>query len=240
MDCRLLPTSALPVSWYQGRSIESSRANAAIVARRCSLLSARELRPMRDSAPVMWGPGRPSRRGSGSAAPFLGPLYAAPVRIPPESRGLLDRAAATRFPALVARSNPAVTRAIALGALALVAAAAVVIVFVRGAAPPAPSETLDPFVAALSRGDDRGAAALTNDPRAAAAALAANRRGLDGARVHVSAQDVAKQDDTARATVRLSWNVPGIGAWSYRTRVALERRDEHWKVIWTPSVVPPA
>jgi cell division protein FtsI/penicillin-binding protein 2 len=158
---------------------------------------------------------------------------------PPESQGLLDTAATTRFPALVARSNPAVARAIALGALALVAVAAVVILFVRGSGPPARSEALDPFVAAWSRGDDRGAAALTSDPAAAAAALTANRRGLDGARVRASTQDVATNGDTARATLRLSWNVPGIGTWSYRTRVALERHGEHWKVVWAPTVVHP-
>jgi cell division protein FtsI/penicillin-binding protein 2 len=158
---------------------------------------------------------------------------------PPESQGLLDRAAATRFPALVARSNPAVARAIALGALALVAVATVVILFVRGSGPPAPTEALDPFLAAWSRGDDRAAAALTSDPAAAAAALTANRRGLDGARVRASTQDVAKNGDTARATLRLSWNVPGIGAWSYRTRVALERHGEHWKIVWAPTVVHP-
>jgi cell division protein FtsI/penicillin-binding protein 2 len=157
----------------------------------------------------------------------------------PESGGLLDTAAATRFPALVPRSNPAVARAMALGALTLVAAAAVVIVFVRGSAPPGPGEALDPFVAAWSRGDDRGAAALTSDPGAAAAALAANRRGLDGARVQAVAQDVAQSGDTARATVRVRWNVPGIGAWSYRTRIALERSDGHWKVAWAPTVVHP-
>ncbi|HEX6696564.1 MAG TPA: penicillin-binding transpeptidase domain-containing protein [Solirubrobacteraceae bacterium] len=138
----------------------------------------------------------------------------------------------------MARSNR-VARVLALGALALVAGAAAVILFVRGAAPPAPSEALDPFVAAWSRGDDRGAAALTTAPAAAAAALAANRRGLDGARVQATTQDVAKQGDTARATLRLRWNVPGIGAWSYRTRVALERKDKHWKVAWAPTVVHP-
>ena len=127
----------------------------------------------------------------------------------PESGGLLDTAAATRFPALVPRSNPAVARVAALGALALVAVAAVVIIFVRGAAPPSPDEAIDPFVAAWSRGDDRGAAALTSDPAAAAAALAASRRGLDGARVQASAQDVAKSGDSARATVGLRWTCPG-------------------------------
>ena len=48
-----LLTSAFPVSWYHGSSIESSSASAAIAARRCSLLSARQLRPIRASAPVM-------------------------------------------------------------------------------------------------------------------------------------------------------------------------------------------
>ena len=152
---------------------------------------------------------------------------------------MLDTATATRFPAIVPRSNPAVARALALGALVLVAAAAVVILFVRGSAPPGPSEALDPFVAAWSRGDDRGAAALTSDPAAAGAALAANRRGLDGARVQAGTQDVAEKGDTARATLRLRWNVPGIGAWSYRTRIALERRGGHWKVVWAPTVVHP-
>jgi cell division protein FtsI/penicillin-binding protein 2 len=157
----------------------------------------------------------------------------------PESAGLLDTAAATRFPALVPGSNPMVARVLAIGALALVAGAAAVIVFVRGAEPPGPDSAIDPFVAAWSRGDDREAAALTDDPRAAAAALAANRRGLDGARVQATVDEVAEDDDRARATVRVRWTVPGIGAWVYRTRVALQRRDDDWKVAWTPTVVHP-
>jgi cell division protein FtsI/penicillin-binding protein 2 len=132
-----------------------------------------------------------------------------------------------------------VARVLALGALALVAAAAAVIVLVRGAEPPGPGQALDPFVAAWSRGDDRGAAALTDDPRAAAAALAANRRGLDGARAQATVDEVAQDDDSARATVRVRWNVPGIGPWTYRTRVGLQRTGDDWKVVWTPTVVHP-
>ena len=119
-----------------------------------------------------------------------------------------------------------VARVLALGALALVAAAAAVIVFVRGAEPPGPGQALDPFVAAWSRGDDRGAAALTDDPRAAAAALAANRRGLDGARAQATVDEVAQDDDSARATVRVRWKVPGIGPWTlpHPRRPAAHRR----------------
>ena len=152
---------------------------------------------------------------------------------------MLDTTAATRFPALVPGSHPARARLLAVAALALVAAAAAVILFVRGAEPPGPGEALDPFVAAWTRGDDHGAAALTTDPRAAGAALVANRRGLDGARVSASVVSVEEGDDTARATVRLRWDVPGIAVWAYRTRIALQRRDGHWKVVWAPAVVHP-
>jgi cell division protein FtsI/penicillin-binding protein 2 len=152
---------------------------------------------------------------------------------------LLDTTAATRFPALVPGSHPARARLLAVAALALVAAAAAVILFVRGAEPPGPGEALDPFVAAWTRGDDHGAAALTTDPRAAGAALVANRRGLDAARVSASVASVDEGDDTARATVRLRWDVPRIAPWAYRTRIALQRRDGHWKVVWRPTVVHP-
>ena len=54
-----------------------------LAARRCSLLSERQLRPMRARAPVIRCPGRPSRRGSRSARHSCWPLYGAPVRIPP-------------------------------------------------------------------------------------------------------------------------------------------------------------
>ena len=152
---------------------------------------------------------------------------------------MLDTTAATRFPALVRRSHTARARLLALGALVLVAVAAIFIVFVRGAKPAGPGEALDPFVAAWTRGDDRGAAALTSDPRAAGTALVANRRGLDGARVNATVTSVDEGDNTARATVLMRWDVPGIGAWRYRTRVALQRRDGHWKVVWQPAVVHP-
>ena len=145
----------------------------------------------------------------------------------------------TRFPAIVPRSHTSRARLMALGALALVAAAAAVILFVRGTGPPGPDEALDPFLAAWTRGDDRGAAAITTDPRAAGASLVANRRGLDGAGVHASARAVDQHGDSARATVLMRWDVPGIGVWTYRTRVALQRRDGHWKVLWRPTVVHP-
>ena len=128
----------------------------------------------------------------------------------------------TRFPAIV----PGHTRCARAGwpsARWLWSRRRAVILFVRGTRPPGPDEALDPFLAAWTRGDDRGAAAITTDPRAAGAARVANRRGLDGAGVHASAGAVDRRD-SARATVLMRWDVPGIGVWTYRTRVALSAR----------------
>ena len=51
---------------------------------------------------------------------------------------------------------------------------------------------------------------------------------------------VDEQGDGARATVLMRWDVPAIGAWTYHTRVALQRRDGHWKVPLAPHGGPPA
>jgi cell division protein FtsI/penicillin-binding protein 2 len=127
--------------------------------------------------------------------------------------------------------------------LALVAAAVVVggaayLLFgVRG---PNAHDGLSEFAGAWSRGDDAGAARATSDPRAAAAALRANRRGLDGASVRVSVLDVVEDGDAARGRLRVVWRVPAIGRFAYDTRAALRRGDDAWQVVWRPQVVHPA
>src|SRR4029453_18361646 len=98
-------------------------------------------------------PAAPARIGVSGAIP-AGHCMRRRYGYLPESRGLLDMARGTRFSAIVPRSNPMVARVLALGALALVAAAAAVIVFGRGAEPPGPEQALDPFVTACRRGDD--------------------------------------------------------------------------------------
>ena len=104
---------------------------------------------------------------------------------PPESGGLLDTAAATRFPALVPRSNPVVTRARRSA---------------RWRWSPS-RRSSSSSSAARRRRPGRGTRPVrgrlvarrrprrggtTSDPAVAAKALAANRRGLDGARVQAT------------------------------------------------------
>jgi len=139
----------------------------------------------------------------------------------------------------VASSSSIAARVMALAALAVVVAAVAFVVFGGPGKPPGPRTGLDPYLAAWARGDDRGAAALSDDPRAATAALIANRRGLDGARVQASVVDVREHDNAADADVRVTWDVPGIGPWSYGATIGLAREDKKWRVAWSPTDIHP-
>ena len=99
--------------------------------------------------------------------------------------------------------------------------------------------TASRFVAAWSRGDDRGAAGLTDRARPAASDLAANRRGLDGARVRVTLGEVTEDGDAARAAIRVAWDVPGIGRFAYDSAMRMQRTGDDWRVAWSPKVVHP-
>jgi cell division protein FtsI/penicillin-binding protein 2 len=132
----------------------------------------------------------------------------------------------------------------ALAVLALLAGVAVVaatayLLFVRGSGPTA-RDALDGFSAAWSRGDDAGAGRATTDPPAAAKALRANRRGLDGAKLRASVLAVTESGDGARARMRLAWQVPQFGRFAYDTRATLRRDDKQgWQVVWDPKLVHP-
>jgi hypothetical protein len=132
------------------------------------------------------------------------------------------------------------SRVAAVTALVLAVAATVsaAILLLAGGGPPA-SDAAEAFARAWSRGDDDGAARLTNAPERALAALQANRRGLDGATVRADVIGVAERDETAVAQVAVRWDVPVIGQWGYRTRIRLDRGDGGWTVRWARQVVHP-
>jgi cell division protein FtsI/penicillin-binding protein 2 len=100
-----------------------------------------------------------------------------------------------------------------------------------------PDATLTAFAQAWSRGDDAAAAQLTDAPAAARRALVASRRGLDDATIQVRPGPTTATGDHARGRVVLRWAVPRFGPWTYRTRVALRRVDDDWRVVWRPTVV---
>ena len=108
-------------------------------------------------------------------------------------------------------------------------------------AEPEPGDALQPFLTAWSRGDDRGAARLTDAPDEAARVLVENRRGLDGASLRARVVRLREAEDgrSARARLRLDWRVPVIGAWGYETEARLVRAAERWRVDWGPTIVHP-
>ena len=105
---------------------------------------------------------------------------------------------------------------------------------------PAAEEAAEAFAAAWSRGDDQGAAGWTDAPRRALTDLEANRRGLDGAKVTARTLEVTENGDAATARFAVTWVVPAIGTWAYRSTARLRRGDERWSLQWTPKVVHPA
>jgi cell division protein FtsI/penicillin-binding protein 2 len=113
----------------------------------------------------------------------------------------------------------------------LVAAGAGAFLLLRGGEDPART-AVERYLAAWSRGDDRAAAALTDSPRAADAALRASRAGLDGARVRAQP---AGDDEHAH----VAWQVPRIGAWAYDVAIAARKQGDHWRVHWQEGLVHP-
>src|SRR5918999_1177552 len=123
---------------------------------------------------------------------------------------------------------------------ALLLVAGLGIVFVRDQLEPGPGDALEDFLDEWSAGRDRAAAEQTDAPGRAAAALRANRRGLDGASLTAEELELSEDGDRATARVRLRWTVPGIGPWEYEARVPLRKVDGDWRVRWMATVVHPA
>jgi hypothetical protein len=97
--------------------------------------------------------------------------------------------------------------------------------------------TAQAFARGWSAGDDAAAARLTDDPKAAAAVLRANRRGLDGATVKVAPSELKESGDTATAKLTLRWQIPRIGPWASHS--TLRRSGDEWRVRWSPKTVHP-
>ena len=127
---------------------------------------------------------------------------------------------------------------IVLFALALLVGTAGIWV-VRGALEPDPGEPVEAFLADWEAGRDRRAAAQTDAPRAAASALKANRLGLDGARLDAKTLELSKSGDRAEAGVRLRWTVPGLGPFTYESRIPVRKEEGEWRLHWTPKLVHP-
>lgn len=132
---------------------------------------------------------------------------------------------------------------LAVGAIAVVAIVVAAIVVLRGGsgtqAPVAAAEDAGDLVArylrAWSAGDDVGAAALTDEPVAAAAALKAARTDLAPVAVAATLRQVSGE----KADVQAKWTLAAGRVWSYDNDLRLVHGDAGWRVHFTPAVVHP-
>lgn len=114
------------------------------------------------------------------------------------------------------------------------------LVLVLRSSPPGPESAAEAFAQAWSSADDQAFGAVTTDAGEAARALRASREGLDGATATVRVADVVPAgDDKATARYAVRWRVPGVGAFTYRTRARLFRDGESWRLRWRPSLIHP-
>ena len=106
-----------------------------------------------------------------------------------------------------------------------------------------PDDAARAFADAWSRGDDRGAAALTDDPAGAAALLAAVRGELTPAGLAVQVGQVRTASDTATASFDVRWDLGQGRVWSYHSEAGLHRGaggdGPAWVLGWAPTVVHP-
>jgi beta-lactamase class D len=106
-----------------------------------------------------------------------------------------------------------------------------------------PEDAARAFAAAWSRGDDRGAAALTDDPAAATTLLTSVRQSLTPAGLAVQVGQVRTAADSATASLDVRWDLGQGRLWSYLGEVGLHRTaggdGPAWTVTWAPTVVHP-
>jgi hypothetical protein len=96
-----------------------------------------------------------------------------------------------------------------------------------------PESVAEQFVTALGEGDVAAAAAMTDDPPAAAETVARVFEGLGHPPLDVEVQGVTDGAFTYQAT----WDLGRERPWSYTAGGSLLRDGDEWRVHWVPSVL---
>lgn len=132
-----------------------------------------------------------------------------------------------------------------LAAVALAAAllaAGVTWLLSRPSGPQRSPQALAPaFLERWQEGDWEGLEQLVLPPAAAEAAAEHEHvvEALDVDAVELVLDEVAHEDDRARATFAATLDLAGLGAWTYEGRLDLVRSEGTWWVEWSPSVIHP-
>ena len=131
--------------------------------------------------------------------------------------------------------------AIAVGALAAVLIL-IIVIAVRSLGGPSATTAMDGYVAGLEDADPDAAAAFTDgDPALVADIIQANIDGLDGATLDAEVTEVSESGSDATAKVRMDWDVPEFGSFSYTNdAITLTQADDEWLIDWSSRAIHPA
>lgn len=107
-----------------------------------------------------------------------------------------------------------------------------------------PADVTEEFLGAFASGDTAAAAALTDSPKAAKAALDQARSALKPRSVKGTvheAEETGENSGAAEASAgySLEWRLGNGGRWEYPATAKLRTIDGEWKLRWSPSLVHP-
>ncbi|MCZ8382024.1 penicillin-binding transpeptidase domain-containing protein [Mycobacterium sp. CPCC 205372] len=137
----------------------------------------------------------------------------------------------------MATRTSAVSRASALVALVVVAAAASLSACTPR--PNGPEPTAEEFFAALGRGDTGAAAELADRPDEARTDLNEAWAGLQATTLDAQILSARYAEDTGSVTYRYTWHLPKDRTWTYDGRLNMVRDEGRWQVRWSATGLHP-
>jgi Penicillin binding protein transpeptidase domain/NTF2-like N-terminal transpeptidase domain len=105
--------------------------------------------------------------------------------------------------------------------------------------PNGPEPTAAKFFAALATGDTAAAAALSDRPADARAALNEAWAGLQAIRLDAQILGSKYAEDTGSVTYRYTWHLPKNRTWTYDGQLNMVRDEGKWEVRWSATGLHP-
>jgi Penicillin binding protein transpeptidase domain/NTF2-like N-terminal transpeptidase domain len=105
--------------------------------------------------------------------------------------------------------------------------------------PDGPAPIAEQFFAALVSGNTSAAAALSDRPEDARAALNAAWAGLQAEHLDAQVLGSSFDEDTGSVDYRYTWHLPKNRTWTYDGRLSMIRQEGRWEVRWTPAGLHP-
>src|ERR1700736_6709731 len=105
--------------------------------------------------------------------------------------------------------------------------------------PNGPEPTAEKFFAALTTGDTAAAAALSDKPSDARAALNAAWAGLQATHVDTQILGSKYTEDIGTVNYRYTWHLPKNRTWTYDGQLKMARYEGHWHVRWSTTDLHP-